>query len=66
MTTDAYYTPSGVCIQGTGITPDIVIDLPEELKDTALDELDPMEDTQLQAAFSVFGSQTQLPQTANG
>lgn len=66
MTTDAYYTPSGVCIQGTGITPDIIIDLPEELKDTALDELDPMEDTQLQAAFSVFGSQTQLPQTANG
>lgn len=66
MTTDAYYTPSGVCIQGTGITPDIVIDLPEELKDTALDELDPMEDTQLQAAFSVFSTQTQLPQTANG
>lgn len=66
MTTDAYYTPSGVCIQGTGITPDIIIDLPEELKDTALDELDPMEDTQLQAAFSVFSSQTQLPHTANG
>ena len=66
MTTDAYYTPSGVCIQGVGITPDIVIDLPEELKDKAIDDLDPLEDTQLQAAFSVFGSQTQTQQTANG
>ena len=66
MTTDAYYTPSGVCIQGVGITPDIVVDLPEELKDKAIEDLDPKEDTQLQAAFSVFGSQTQLPQTANG
>ncbi|HWP21383.1 MAG TPA: S41 family peptidase [Candidatus Cryosericum sp.] len=66
MTTDAYFTPSGVCIQGVGITPDIVVDLPDELKDKALEDLDPKEDTQLQAAFSVFSSQTQAQQTANG
>ena len=66
MTTDAYYTPNGVCIQGVGITPDIVVDLPEELKDSAIDELTTEEDTQLQAAFSVFGLQTQAAQVGNG
>ncbi len=65
MTSDAYYTPNGVCIQGVGIAPDIVADLPEELKDTAIEMLDPSADTQLKAAISVFGQQAQLPQTAN-
>mgnify|MGYP003584955707 CR=1 FL=1 len=65
MTTDAYYTPNGVCIQGIGITPDIVVELPEDLKDTAIDFLDPAQDTQLQAAMQVFGQQAMLPQSAN-
>ena len=65
MTTDAYYTPSGVCIQGVGITPDIVVDLPEELKDTAIDFLDPAKDTQLQAAIGVFAQQVSLPAVVN-
>lgn len=65
MTTDAYYTPSGVCIHGVGITPDIVVDLPEELKDTSIDLFDPALDTQLQAAINVFAQQTQAQQTAN-
>ncbi len=65
MTTDAYYTPSGVCIQGVGITPDIVVDLPEELKDTSIDLLDPALDTQLQAAINVFAQQAKAQQTAN-
>lgn len=65
MTTDAYYTPNGVCIQGIGITPDIVVELPEDLKDTAIDFLDPAQDTQLQAAIQVFGQQAMLPQSAN-
>jgi len=51
FTTDAYYTPNGTCIQGVGITPDIVVDLPEELQSTSLELLDPDEDTQLQAAI---------------
>ena len=64
MTTDAYYTPNGVCIQGIGITPDVVIDLPEELKNTSIDMLDPAEDTQLQAAIAVFTQQANAPETA--
>ena len=65
MTTDAYYTPNGVCIQGIGITPDIVVELPESLKDTALDLLTPEEDTQLQAAINVFSQQASEPVTIN-
>ena len=65
MTTDAYYTPNGVCIQGIGITPDIVVELPESLKDTALDLLDPEQDTQLKAAINVFSQQASEPVTIN-
>jgi len=65
MTTDAYYTPSGVCIQGVGITPDIVVDLPEEIKGTSVDLIDPAKDTQLQAALKVFAQQAQVPTAAN-
>ena len=65
MTTDAYYTPNGVCIQGVGITPDLVVDLPDELKDISVDLLDPAKDTQLQAAINVFAQQAQTQQTAN-
>jgi carboxyl-terminal processing protease len=65
MTTDAYYTPNGICIQGIGITPDVVVELPEELKDTAIELLDPSEDTQLKAAINVFAQQAQIPAAAN-
>ncbi|MBA4347948.1 MAG: hypothetical protein C0413_03750 [Clostridiales bacterium] len=63
MTTDAYYTPNGVCIQGIGITPDIVIDLPEDLKNSAIELLDPAKDAQLQAAINVFSQQAYFPKT---
>ena len=35
LTTGLYYTPSGTSIQGTGITPDVVVEqiLPEEIRD---------------------------------
>ncbi|WDU83544.1 S41 family peptidase [Caloramator sp. Dgby_cultured_2] len=36
VTIARYYTPSGECIQGKGIMPDIVYDLPKELKDKQL------------------------------
>ena len=64
MTTDAYYTPSGVCIQGIGITPDIVVELPEELKDMSFDTPDLVNDTQLQAAIAVFSQQAKASETA--
>ena len=65
MTTDAYYTPNGVCIHGVGISPDIVVDLPESLKDLSIDLIDPAEDTQLQAAIGVFAQQASLPAAVN-
>jgi len=65
MTTDAYYTPNDVCIQGVGITPDIVVELPEELQGTTIELLDPAEDTQLQAAIAVFSQQTESIESAD-
>ena len=32
-TTSKYYTPNGVNIQGTGITPDVEVDWPEEAEE---------------------------------
>jgi carboxyl-terminal processing protease len=64
MTTDAYYTPGDVCIQGVGITPDIIVELPEELQDMTIELLDPEEDTQLQAAIAVFSQKTKTNDTA--
>ena len=50
FTTDAYYTPSGVCIQGTGITPDHIVELPEGLTYYSIPSIPYESDTQLQAA----------------
>ena len=51
LTTDAYDTPKGANIDGTGVTPDIEIDLPEELKGLAIDEIEQDDDAQLWAAL---------------
>ena len=58
FTTDAYYTPNDVCIQGVGITPDIIVNLPDDLKNTSIELLDPAQDTQLNAALALFAQQT--------
>ena len=52
LTTARYYTPKGECIDKKGITPDIEIDLPEELKAKA-STLSYEEDVQLQAAIGI-------------
>ena len=49
MTTGKYYTPNGVNIQGTGIEPDIYIDLTEEQRQ--MEEVPEDEDMQLQTAI---------------
>ena len=54
ITTDAYYTPSDECIQGVGITPDVIVELPEELRNTPVEMLDRPQDTQLQAALDLL------------
>ena len=50
FTTDAYYTPADVCIQGTGITPDHIVELPEGLTYYNIPSIPYESDTQLQAA----------------
>ena len=54
LTTDAYFTPKGTNLGGTGITPDVAAELPEELKNNDIFLLVTehlTEDTQLQAAI---------------
>lgn len=55
ITIQKYYTPKGVCIQGEGITPDYVVELPEELQYQLTIEED--KDTQLQKALEVIEEQ---------
>ena len=52
LTTAKYYTPNGNNIHGVGITPDVEIDLPEELKTKV--SLTTKEDIQLQKAIEVL------------
>lgn len=54
LTTMYYYTPSGVCIQGTGISPDIEVSLPEEARDIPISRLNYDADTQLQKAVEIL------------
>ncbi|MDD4074972.1 MAG: S41 family peptidase [Eubacteriales bacterium] len=51
LTTDAYYTPSGKSINGIGVMPDIEVDLPDDMKGTAIDKIDQENDAQLWAAL---------------
>ncbi len=51
ITTDAYFTPKGVCIHHTGITPDIVVDLPEEYRGAIISSVPREQDTQLDTAI---------------
>ncbi len=52
LTTKRYYTPGGTCVHGQGITPDVEIELPQELKQKS--SLSFQEDVQLQKAIEVL------------
>ena len=53
LTTDAYYSPNGVCVQDEGITPDLVTELPPEADQYGdIERIPPELDTQLQAAIT--------------
>jgi carboxyl-terminal processing protease len=52
VTISKYYTPKGTSIQGVGVQPDVVIDLPEELK-TNISQLKEEDDVQLKKAIEV-------------
>lgn len=51
ITTEAYYTPNGVCVHGTGIEPDQVVELSEEAQKYSITMLPFELDTQLQTAI---------------
>lgn len=65
LTTAKYYTPKGRSIHGTGITPDIVVEVPKETAQRP-PSLDPMEelkkDVQLQRALDVIKAMRVLEQ----
>ena len=53
VTTSKYFSPSGVCIHGVGIEPDIVVEM-DDIKQISL--LDYNEDVQLQKAVEVLSN----------
>jgi carboxyl-terminal processing protease len=55
VTTARYYTPSGVCIQGKGIDPNYVIDIPESVRNKP--EITRQDDVQLNKAIEVVRQQ---------
>lgn len=57
LTIARYYSPNGVCIHGTGIEPDIAVELPEEYKDYYASAIEHDKDTQLQKAIEVLNQQ---------
>ena len=54
ITTACYYTPSGKCIQGIGITPDFHVELPEEYRETEVQSIPEGRDAQLQKAMELI------------
>lgn len=57
VTIARYFTPSGVCIQGVGIEPNIVVNLPEKYKNVPISQIPRQDDTQLQKAVEVIKGQ---------
>ena len=54
LTTSAYYTPKGVSIHKTGVTPDIVIEAAETTQQTLLEGPTLENDPQLKAAWEML------------
>ncbi len=50
VTVARYFTPSGKCIQGIGISPDIEVQVPDEYKDKAVSEIPREDDVQFKKA----------------
>lgn len=54
ITIRKYYTPNGTSIHGIGITPDVVIELPEEYQEMYQWEIPEGEDTQLEKGLEIM------------
>jgi carboxyl-terminal processing protease len=51
VTVSRYFTPSGVCIHGSGIEPDIEIDMPDEYRNVPVSQIPKDKDVQLRYAI---------------
>ena len=51
ITTAKYFTPKGECIHKIGITPDVVVEMPQEYKFSNFDDLTIEQDSQLKMAW---------------
>ncbi len=51
VTISRYFTPSGVCIQGKGIMPDVEVKVPDEYRNLPASQIPRDKDTQLKAAL---------------
>lgn len=54
LTIAYYYTPSGVCINGVGIEPDYVVEIPEDSINAPISTLSPDSDPQLLKAIELI------------
>ncbi|HHV96970.1 MAG TPA: S41 family peptidase [Clostridiaceae bacterium] len=54
ITVSRYFTPSGVCIHGTGVEPDIEVKLDEKYNYTPISQIPKDDDAQLQKAIEVI------------
>lgn len=54
VTVARYFTPSGECIQGKGIQPDITVELPEKYNQIPVSQIPKTEDTQLKKAIEII------------
>lgn len=50
-----YFTPSGKCIHGEGVMPDIEVELDEKFKSTSIEDIPHDEDNQLKVAIEEVG-----------
>ena len=55
LTVSKYYTPNGVCIHGTGIAPDVEVELNEQVKNLVV--IPTEDDNQLQKAVETIKEQ---------
>ncbi len=57
LTVAKYYTPNGICIHGTGIEPDVTVELPDSLENPL--NITKKQDTQLKKAIEVLKEKMQ-------
>ncbi len=66
LTTAAYYTPSGKNVDGTGVQPDVDVDLADDIKALPIDQIEQDDDAQLWAALDIIREQADAGEGAVG